>query len=64
MVWEAVAGGSGSTATGIGEKAGAFGGSGVIIVKVKASNAANVDKSGWTEVTALMLAEAEKKREP
>ena len=23
----------------------------------------NVDKSGWTEVTALMLAEAKKKRE-
>ena len=47
----------------IGEKVGAFGGSGVVIVKVKASNAANVDKSGWTEVTALMLAEAKKKRE-
>jgi hypothetical protein len=39
------------------------GGSGVVIIKVKASNAANVDKSGWTEVTALMLAEAKKKRE-
>ena len=38
------------------------GGSGVVIVKVKASNAANVDKSGWTEVTAAMLAAAEKKR--
>ena len=42
---------------------GGAGGSGVVIVKVKASNAVNVDKSGWTEVTALMLAAAEKKRE-
>ena len=33
-----------------------------MILKVKASNAANVDKSGWTEVTAVMLAAAEKKR--
>ena len=39
------------------------GGSGVVIIKVKASNAANVDKSGWTEVTEAMLAAAAKKRE-
>ena len=50
-------GGAGGTTTG------GAGGSGVVIVKVKASNAANVDKSGWTEVTAAMLAAAEKKRE-
>jgi len=39
------------------------GGSGVVIIKVKASNAANVDKSGWTEVTKAMQAAAAKKRE-
>ena len=39
------------------------GGSGVVIVKVKATNAANVDKSGWTEVTEAMQAAAAKKRE-
>jgi len=55
------AGAAGYSTTGA--KVGAFGGSGVVIVKVLADNAANVDKSGWTEVTALMLAEAKKKRE-
>jgi len=55
-------GGGGYPGTGSGGNGGE-GGSGVVIVKVKASNASNVDKSGWTEVTALMLAEAKKKRE-
>jgi hypothetical protein len=50
-------GGVGATPTG------GSGGSGVVILKVKASNAANVDKSGWTEVTEAMLAAAAKKRE-
>ena len=53
---------TGSGGGGGGNTSGA-GGSGVIIIKVLASNASNVDKSGWTEVTALMLAEAKKKRE-
>ena len=63
-------GGSGTANTGGGGGGGIYGdynggpgGNGVVIVKVKASNAANVDKSGWTEVTAAMLAAAEKKRE-
>ena len=46
-----------------GRSTGVAGGSGVVIVKVKASNAANVDKSGWTEVTEAMQAAAAKKRE-
>ena len=49
-------GGGGVTANG------GAGGSGVVIVKVLATNASSVDKSGWTEVTAAMLAAAEKKR--
>jgi hypothetical protein len=60
-------GGSGDVNTGSGGAGGGGtsgeGGSGVVIIKVKASNAASVDKSGWTEVTARMLAEAKKKRE-
>ena len=40
----------------------ATGGSGVVIVKVLATNASSVDTSGWIEVTAAMLAAAEKKR--
>ena len=60
-------GGSGDVNTGSGGAGGGGtsgeGGSGVVIIKVLASNAASVDKSGWTEVTALMLAEAKKKRE-
>jgi len=55
-------GGGGYPGSGAGGNGGA-GGSGVVIVKVLAVNAASVDKSGWTEVTALMLAEAKKKRE-
>jgi len=55
--------GGGGGASGYLGASGGDGGSGVVIVKVKASNAVNVDKSGWTEVTALMLAAAEKKRE-
>ena len=59
--------GAGDSNTGSGGGAGSVtsgaGGSGVVIIKVLASNAASVDKSGWTEVTALMLAEAKKKRE-
>ena len=54
-------GGGGGSSTNAG--VGGAGGSGVVIIKVLASNASNVDKSGWTEVTALMLAKAEKKRE-
>ena len=38
------------------------GGSGVVVVKVLATNASSVDTTGWTEVTAAMLAAAEKKR--
>ena len=58
--------GAGDSNTGSGGGAGSVtsgaGGSGVVIIKVLAVNAASVDKSGWTEVTALMLAEAEVKR--
>lgn len=57
------AGGTGSNNAGSVSSPGAIGGSGVVIIKVLASNASNVDKSGWTEVTALMLAKAQKKRE-
>ena len=42
---------------------GEWGGDGVVIIQVKASNALNVDKSGWTEVTEAMQAAAAKKRE-
>ena len=38
------------------------GGSGVVVVKVLATNASSVDTTGWIEVTAAMLAAAEKKR--
>ena len=55
--------GAANSGSGGGNLAATVGGSGVIILKVKASNAANVDKSGWTEVTEAMLAAAAKKRE-
>ena len=51
-------GGGSSTVSGVGGE----GGSGVVIVKVLATNASSVDTTGWIEVTAAMLAAAEKKR--
>lgn len=59
-------GGSGDVNTGSGGAGGGGtsgeGGSGVVIVKVLATNASSVDTTGWIEVTAAMLAAAEKKR--
>ena len=55
-------GGAGGGGANSGYGLGGVGGSGVVIVKVLATNASSVDTSGWTEVTAAMLAAAEKKR--
>ena len=54
-------GGGGNYNT-IASSIGGDGGSGVVVVKVLATNASSVDTTGWIEVTAAMLAAAEKKR--
>ena len=54
--------GAANSGSGGGNLAATVGGSGVVIVKILATNASNVDTTGWNEITAAMLAAAEKKR--
>ena len=54
--------GAANSGSGGGNLSATVGGSGVVIVKILATNASSVDTSGWIEVTAAMLAAAEKKR--